>query len=235
MVAARSIPQNRLHSSADPFDAVLRPPPDETLAQREARILAEQQAKRVSDAIDEQLRTERAELKKNQPDVKILLLGQSESGKSTTLKRRSHIIVCGLCVLRNGRMYMLGARAQTAHIITYPYLFVLLPIFSRSFISQSSSSCTHPQPSKPSEQHGGSLSTSILSVLFGGRSLRVSSPSSTHALAEFSIQSLRSGKKGTSPPTPRPLLATVRPLPQSRPTQKSTVSSLRSMQNTRQL
>ncbi|KAH9973363.1 guanine nucleotide binding protein, alpha subunit [Lactifluus volemus] len=87
MVPTKSIPQNRVHSTADPFDAVLRPPRDETPSQREARILAEQHAKRVSDAIDEQLQVERAELKKNQPDVKILLLGQSESGKSTTLKQ----------------------------------------------------------------------------------------------------------------------------------------------------
>jgi hypothetical protein len=90
MVGAKSVPQNRRHSSSnDPFDAILRPPPDESPAQREMRILAEQQAKQVSDAIDEQLRVERAELKRNKPDVKILLLGQSESGKSTTLKRRS--------------------------------------------------------------------------------------------------------------------------------------------------
>ena len=84
MVAAKSVPQNPL---ADPFEAVLRPPPDETPAQRDARIRAEQNAKQVSDAIDEQLRAERADLKKNKPDVRILLLGQSESGKSTTLKR----------------------------------------------------------------------------------------------------------------------------------------------------
>ena len=89
MVGPKSVPKNRRFSTNnDPFDAVLRPPLDETPAQREMRILAEQQAKQVSDAIDEQLRVERAELKKNRPDVKILLLGQSESGKSTTLKRR---------------------------------------------------------------------------------------------------------------------------------------------------
>lgn len=88
MFAAKSLPQNHL---ADPFDTILRPPPGETSAQRDTRILAEQLAKRVSDAIDEQLRAERAELKKNRPDVRILLLGQSESGKSTTLKRTCSI------------------------------------------------------------------------------------------------------------------------------------------------
>lgn len=84
MVAAKSVPKNFL---LDPFEAALRPPPGETPAQRDARILAEHLAKQVSDAIDEQLRLERAELKKSSPDVRILLLGQSESGKSTTLKR----------------------------------------------------------------------------------------------------------------------------------------------------
>ena len=86
MVAARSVPQNNV---ADPFEAVLRPPLEETPAQRDVRIRAERNAKRVSDAIDEQLRTERADLKRKRADVKILLLGQSESGKSTTLKRMS--------------------------------------------------------------------------------------------------------------------------------------------------
>jgi hypothetical protein len=107
MVAARSIPKNSLRSPADPFDAVLHPPPDETPAQRESRVLAEQRAKQRSDAIDEQLRVERAELKKSHPDVKVLLLGQSESGKSTTLKRRYPIVILWLCNLPNERMYML--------------------------------------------------------------------------------------------------------------------------------
>ncbi len=88
MVPAKSVTQNHL---ADPFEVALRPPPGETPAQRDARILAEQLAKQVSDAIDDQLRTERAELKKTRPDVRILLLGQSESGKSTTLKRMHSI------------------------------------------------------------------------------------------------------------------------------------------------
>jgi hypothetical protein len=96
MVAAKSVPQN---NPADPFEDVLRPPLDETPAQRDTRIRAEQNAKRVSDAIDEQLRTERADLKRNRADVKILLLGQSESGKSTTLKRMCSIISFSRCLV----------------------------------------------------------------------------------------------------------------------------------------
>jgi len=92
MVAAKSVPQNRF---TDPFEAALRPPPGETPTQRDARILAEHLAKQASDAIDEQLRVERAELKRSTPDVRILLLGQSESGKSTTLKRTFSISRCG--------------------------------------------------------------------------------------------------------------------------------------------
>ena len=152
MVAAKSVPQNRRHSTVDPFDAILRPPSDETPAQREMRILAEQQAKQVSDAIDEQLRVERAELKRNRPDVKILLLGQSESGKSTTLKRRclpsyfllgaewAHTHLIPMCPLRT--------RAVPPGICSSPFLVLIFP---RSLISQSSSSCILPPRFRPSE------------------------------------------------------------------------------------
>lgn len=71
---------------SDPFWAVLQPPPNESPADRDRRLYAELEAKRVSDGIDEMLRQERKELRTKQ-EVKILLLGQSESGKSTTLKR----------------------------------------------------------------------------------------------------------------------------------------------------
>ncbi|KAJ7051532.1 guanine nucleotide binding protein, alpha subunit [Mycena amicta] len=76
-------PYEREH---DPLSAALEPPVDESPEQRQARILHERAAKQASDEIDEQLNRERQHAKKQGKPVKILLLGQSESGKSTTLK-----------------------------------------------------------------------------------------------------------------------------------------------------
>lgn len=69
----------------DPLAAAIAPPPNETPQEREARERIETEEKRVSDEIDEMLRQERANRRRRKP-VKVLLLGQSESGKSTTLK-----------------------------------------------------------------------------------------------------------------------------------------------------
>ncbi|CAA7268801.1 unnamed protein product [Cyclocybe aegerita] len=70
----------------DPFYELMQPPLDETPAQKTARQKRELDAQRVSDQIDEDIKQERARAKKNKSVVKVLLLGQSESGKSTTLK-----------------------------------------------------------------------------------------------------------------------------------------------------
>lgn len=65
----------------DPFYAFLRPPPGETLEQRMEREEREAEAKRRSDEIDEMLKAERAERRKRGKPVKVMLLGQSESGE----------------------------------------------------------------------------------------------------------------------------------------------------------
>lgn len=62
------------------------PPPDESDDARVARLAQELEAKRVSDAIDVALEAEKQEKRSRRKGIKILLLGQSESGKSTTLK-----------------------------------------------------------------------------------------------------------------------------------------------------
>lgn len=71
----------------DPFRMFLMPPPDETAEQQAQRERKELEAQRVSDLIDEELKAEKSMIKKQQNGlVKVLLLGQSESGKSTALK-----------------------------------------------------------------------------------------------------------------------------------------------------
>ena len=75
--------------SPDPLAILLAPPPNESPASRIERLRAEAEARRASEQIDEELRRERSEQRKWEKEkrtVKVLLLGQSESGKSTTIK-----------------------------------------------------------------------------------------------------------------------------------------------------
>ncbi|KAJ6491248.1 guanine nucleotide binding protein, alpha subunit [Mycena vitilis] len=76
----------QLGPSDDPFDAVLRPPADESAEQAALREGREAEARRVSAAIDADIRAERQARRKKRI-VRLLLLGQSESGKSTTLRQ----------------------------------------------------------------------------------------------------------------------------------------------------
>lgn len=69
-----------ISESVDPLDLLAAPPKDETSAERAVREAREAEAKRISDAIDEQLKLERAARAKKKAPVKVLLLGQSESG-----------------------------------------------------------------------------------------------------------------------------------------------------------
>lgn len=65
----------------DPLTLAIAPPTDETPEMRTHRLQDEQRAKEISDEIDNQLSLERNALKKRQKMVKVLLLGQSESGE----------------------------------------------------------------------------------------------------------------------------------------------------------
>lgn len=70
-----------LPGPTDPFYELMQPPPDETPAQKTARLKRELDAQRVSDSIDEDIKRERAEGKKKKNIIKVLLLGQAESGQ----------------------------------------------------------------------------------------------------------------------------------------------------------
>ncbi|KAJ7636893.1 G-alpha-domain-containing protein [Roridomyces roridus] len=74
----------------DPLDAVLRPPPNETAEEAAFRLSREAEARRISASIDADIRAERLLLRKKRI-VRLLLLGQSESGKSTTLRQFQRI------------------------------------------------------------------------------------------------------------------------------------------------
>lgn len=77
----------------DPLDDVLRPPVNETDEERSIRLQTEEKAKRVSDAIDEAIRQERQAAKKRDI-VRLLLLGQSESGATlltSVLSQSTHL------------------------------------------------------------------------------------------------------------------------------------------------
>ena len=71
--------------SVDPLSRALEPPANETSEQRAEREAMEAEARRVSDRIDEQIKLEKQANSKNQ--VKVLLLGQAESGTLPSLFR----------------------------------------------------------------------------------------------------------------------------------------------------
>ena len=66
-------------STDDPLARVFAPPPDESQFDRENRIRAELEAKKRSDAIDEEINKQRLS-RRNPKPVKILLLGASTNG-----------------------------------------------------------------------------------------------------------------------------------------------------------
>jgi guanine nucleotide-binding protein subunit alpha len=71
----------------DPLARITAPPVNETPEQRRTREREEANAKKVSEQIDETLRAEREEGKaKRKNRLKVLLLGQSESGAFNRFK-----------------------------------------------------------------------------------------------------------------------------------------------------
>ncbi|KAF8519526.1 guanine nucleotide binding protein alpha subunit [Gautieria morchelliformis] len=78
-----------IYSADDPLAFAIRPPESETEEQRLVRTALEMEARRNSDLIDEEIRVEREKIRRRKAtgEVKLLLLGQAESGKSTLQKQ----------------------------------------------------------------------------------------------------------------------------------------------------
>ena len=64
----------------DPFAIFFTPPLNETVAQRTAREAREVEEQLVSDRIDNQIKAKKSVKKKERGVLRMLLLGQSESG-----------------------------------------------------------------------------------------------------------------------------------------------------------
>jgi hypothetical protein len=73
----------------DPLTKALEPPLDETPQERHQRFFDQQEALRVSREIDEGIQDAKKLIERRKKAIKVLLLGQAESGKSTTLKSKS--------------------------------------------------------------------------------------------------------------------------------------------------
>lgn len=78
-------PSRQSEDSVDPLSRALSPPPKETSEQRTQREAKEAEAKRVSDRIDDQIKTERRTKSLKKDPVGVLMLGQPESGASPPL------------------------------------------------------------------------------------------------------------------------------------------------------
>jgi guanine nucleotide-binding protein alpha-1 subunit len=72
-ISHRSIEEN---SQFDPFDRVWAPPANESDREKAARMVHEAEAKRISDAIDQDIDKQRNADKKAPKPVKVLLLGE---------------------------------------------------------------------------------------------------------------------------------------------------------------
>ncbi|KAH7886654.1 G-protein alpha subunit [Phlebopus sp. FC_14] len=70
----------------DAWSSSFRPSPNETLQEKMDRISKQQEAARISKEIDDTIEKSKKILEKRNRAVKVLLLGQAESGKSTMLR-----------------------------------------------------------------------------------------------------------------------------------------------------
>jgi len=113
----------RRRSTSDPLSAAMRPPEDETQEEFERRLNSEKEARLISENIDEMLRKDGIERKKSKAEVNVLLLGQSESGKSTTLKRKS------LCYVFIGALEPSIECVRFLASVFKPHLLPLYPPF----------------------------------------------------------------------------------------------------------
>ncbi|KAF9232386.1 guanine nucleotide binding protein, alpha subunit [Melanogaster broomeanus] len=70
----------------DAWSSTFRPPPNESADERKERLARQQEANRISREIDEGIERSKKLFERRKKAIKVLLLGQGESGKSTMLR-----------------------------------------------------------------------------------------------------------------------------------------------------
>lgn len=88
----------RAMDDSDPLSTLTAPPVDESLADKEARITLEKEAKKVSDAIDDELDRQRVAEKKGPRPVKVLLLGEFSSTDTAQARLERTVQFFFVCV-----------------------------------------------------------------------------------------------------------------------------------------
>ncbi|KAI9566637.1 guanine nucleotide binding protein, alpha subunit [Boletus coccyginus] len=76
----------RYSRDQDSWSAIFRPPLNESVQEKQSRIARQQEAARISKEIDDAIEKSRKLFEKRKRSIKVLLLGQAESGKSTVLR-----------------------------------------------------------------------------------------------------------------------------------------------------
>jgi len=87
----------------DPLSCAIAPPATETAAERAAREAKEAEGRRISDLIDEQIKLERQAISRKKAPVKVLMLGQAESGAPLII-----------------RVYFFGALMRSCYLTPFP-------------------------------------------------------------------------------------------------------------------
>ncbi|KAK7047866.1 hypothetical protein VNI00_006194 [Paramarasmius palmivorus] len=143
--------------SDDPLDEILKPPPNESPEQAVLRLQREEEARQISMAIDASIKAER-QARKRKRIVRLLLLGQSESGKSTTLRQFQRLYTP--TVFREERILW---RAVIQLNIVRSIRIILDAISLPTSPSMSPSTSPHPHQRKLSHNRERRASNSIFS------------------------------------------------------------------------
>ena len=134
----------------DPLSRAIAPPATETAAERAVREAKEAEGRRINDLIDEQIKLEKQANARKKPPVKLLMLGQAESG--APLFTRVYSFPTRLCSASAFRKNNHSERFS--QLTTFPR-----PYTQSTSVIQSSRCLTLDKPGRKNACHGAPSST----------------------------------------------------------------------------